>query len=182
MKNLIFAFLVLAFISCEEKTASETEAASVENPENSVSVEEKRKNISELITSWHEAAAAANFDTYFDKMSADGVFIGTDATENWQNEDFRKYSQPHFESGEAWDFTALERNIYIAENGEIAWFDELLETPMGICRGSGVVSKASGSWKIKHYVLSMVVPNEVASEVIKTKSEIDSIIISQLKL
>lgn len=181
MKNLIFAFLLITIISCEEKPDAATEKFSDENKENSISIEVKRENISEFLTSWHEAAAAANFDEYFGKMSKDGVFIGTDATENWQNEDFRKYSKPHFDAGSAWDFTALERNIYISENGKIAWFDELLKTQMGICRGSGVVSKENGFWKIKQYVLSMVIPNEVASEVIKTKKEIDSIVISQLK-
>jgi hypothetical protein len=30
---------------------------------------------------------------------------------------------------------------------------------MKICRGSGLV-KIDGKWKIKHYVLSMTVPNE----------------------
>jgi ketosteroid isomerase-like protein len=36
-----------------------------------------------LLDSWHKAAAEAKFDAYFDKMTEDAVFIGTDATENW---------------------------------------------------------------------------------------------------
>jgi ketosteroid isomerase-like protein len=34
-----------------------------------------------LLDSWHKAAAEAKFDAYFDKMTEDAVFIGTDATE-----------------------------------------------------------------------------------------------------
>lgn len=184
MKKLIFAFLVLSIFSCQENKKAavpELESESVENNKNEFSEEGERENISKLINSWHKAAAEANFDAYFDQMAEDAVFIGTDATENWQNKDFRKYSKPHFDAGSAWDFTALERNIYVSENGKIAWFDELLKTQMGICRGSGVVTMENGSWKIKHYVLSMVIPNSVASDVIEAKKEIDSTIISQLE-
>jgi ketosteroid isomerase-like protein len=39
--------------------------------------------------SWHKAAAEAKFDTYFDKMTEDAVFIGTDATENWGKPAFK---------------------------------------------------------------------------------------------
>jgi hypothetical protein len=42
---------------------------------------------------------------------------------------------------------------------KMAWFDEL-STQMKICRGSGVLVKIGNDWKIKHYVLSMTVPNE----------------------
>jgi hypothetical protein len=35
-----------------------------------------------------------------------------------------------------------------------------LSTQMKICRGSGVLVKIGNDWKIKHYVLSMTVPNE----------------------
>jgi hypothetical protein len=53
-------------------------------------------------------------------------------------------------------FTALERHIYFFDKtGKTAWFDELLNTQMKICRGSGVLVKKIGQeWKIKQYVLS----------------------------
>jgi hypothetical protein len=31
----------------------------------------------------HKAAGGAQFDAYFNLMTADAIFIGTDATENW---------------------------------------------------------------------------------------------------
>ena len=45
-----------------------------------------------VLNRWHKAAADADFDAYFEEMTPDGVFIGTDATENWQNKAFRAFS------------------------------------------------------------------------------------------
>jgi hypothetical protein len=137
--------------------------------------------INKVLINWHQAASEANFDTYFGYMASDGVFIGTDATENWQNKAFKAFSKPYFDKGKAWSFTTLERNIYIDESSKFAWFDELLDTQMKICRGSGVLQKIEGEWKIKHYVLSMTVPNENVTEVVEIKQNIEDSIISKLK-
>ncbi len=137
------------------------------------------EKINTVLNSWHEAASDANFDAYFSKMTDDAVFIGTDATENWQLPAFKKFSKPYFDAGKAWSFTALERNVYVS--GNIAWFDELLDTQMKICRGSGVLVKIKGVWKIKHYVLSMTIPNEKVKEVIVLKEAIENKLIDRLK-
>ena len=52
---------------------------------------EDNKVINQVLEEWHTAAADADFDAYFDIMTEDAVFIGTDATENWQREEFMKY-------------------------------------------------------------------------------------------
>ena len=132
--------------------------------------------------SWHAAAAAADFETYFGLMTSDAVYIGTDAGENWQREAFMSYAKPHFDKGRAWNFTDVERNIYVNDSGNLAWFDELLDTQMKICRGSGVLRKENGEWKIAHYVLSIAVPNEYVGELIKIKSQKDSLLLEQLKM
>ncbi|WP_339649737.1 nuclear transport factor 2 family protein [uncultured Salegentibacter sp.] len=141
---------------------------------------QEKSNIDKVLTQWHQAAAEANFDKYFSLMTKDGVFIGTDATENWQNDDFREFSKPYFDRGQAWNFTTLERNIYNDENSKTAWFDELLDTQMGICRGSGVLQKTEDGWKITHYVLSVTVPNENVEEVTQLKKEFDQNLIKQI--
>ncbi|PKP27104.1 MAG: hypothetical protein CVU03_00755 [Bacteroidetes bacterium HGW-Bacteroidetes-2] len=133
------------------------------------------------INTWHLAASNADFGTYFSLMTSDGVFIGTDATENWQNEEFKTYSKPHFDKGKAWSFTPIERNTYVDKEQNTIWFDELLNTRMGICRGSGIMKLEDDHWKIKHYVLSIAIPNEKATEVILLKKEWDSIFIQTLK-
>jgi len=134
-----------------------------------------------LIDNWHRAAANANFNDYFNAIAEDGIFIGTDATENWNKKEFEAYSKPYFDKGKAWSFTPLERHIYFSKDEKTAWFDELLDTQMKICRGSGVVEKVKGIWKIKHYVLSMTIPNDNSDEVIKIKSILENPIIEKLK-
>jgi len=137
--------------------------------------------ISSILDNWHKAAADANFESYFSYMANDGVFIGTDATENWQNKAFKAFSKPYFDKGKAWNFSAIERNIYTNEAHDFAWFDELLDTQMKICRGSGVLVKVNGEWKIKHYVLSIAIPNENVTEVTKLKESFDNQLITVLK-
>lgn len=141
----------------------------------------EKQLINGVLDAWHKAAAEADFEAYFDKMTKDGVFLGTDATENWQNQEFKDYSKPHFDNGRAWSFTAVERNIYLNETESFAWFDELLDTQMKLCRGSGVLQKVNGTWKITHYVLSIAVPNENVAELISIKKKSDSILTKKLK-
>ena len=141
---------------------------------------EDKTDIQNTLDAWHRAAGTADFDAYFDLMTPDAVFIGTDAAENWQVEDFKAYAKPHFDKGKAWNFTAVERHVYVNIDGNFAWFDELLNTQMKLCRGSGVLRKVSGKWKITHYVLYIVIPNENVSEVIRIKQDKDDSIIENL--
>ena len=137
--------------------------------------------INKLLDSWHKAASDANFKNYFDILAENSIFIGTDATENWNKKEFEIYAKPHFDKGKAWSFSALERNIYFSSDKKFAWFDELLSTQMKICRGSGVLEKINGQWKIKQYVLSMTIPNDTSDEVIKAKEAIENLLIEKLK-
>ena len=141
----------------------------------------EKDKINDVLDSWHLAAANADFEAYFDKMTEDGVFLGTDAMENWQNDEFRAFSKPYFDKGKAWSFTAVQRNIYVGESGDFAWFDELLDTQMKICRGSGVLKKINGQWKIAHYVLSIAVPNDNVAELVQIKEEKDNALLQELK-
>ena len=141
----------------------------------------EKEIIERQLDAWHLAAAEADYDAYFSLMTGNAVFIGTDATENWQLDAFKQFSKPYFDKGKAWSFQAVERNIYLDNTEQIAWFDELLDTWMGICRGSGVVLLESGEWKISHYVLSATIPNDDMDAVISIKKEKDSLQLLQLK-
>ena len=140
-----------------------------------------QESINKTLDQWHKAAANADFKQYFEPMSDDAVFIGTDATENWNKHDFMIWAKPYFEKGKAWNFHSMERHIYFGPGGKIAWFDELLNTQMKICRGSGVLVKEGNEWKIKHYVLSMTVPNDLSNDVIKLKSSLEDVIINKIQ-
>lgn len=144
-------------------------------------ISDSKTAINVVLDSWHRAASEANFKGYFELMTADAVFIGTDAKENWNRSAFEAFAKPYFDKGKAWSFSALERHIYFDTTGNTAWFDELLSTQMKICRGSGVVVKIGNQWKIKHYVLSMTIPNENVNEVVQIKTTIEEPIIQQLR-
>ena len=143
--------------------------------------QDAEQKIGKLIDEWHLAAAEEDFDAYFGRMTEDAVFIGTDASENWGIQAFKEFSKPYFDRGKAWSFTATERHIYLNQEGNMAWFDELLDTWMGICRGSGVVKLDGEGWKIAHYVLSATIPNDDMDQVIGIKKEKDSLTLIQLK-
>lgn len=137
--------------------------------------------IKTLLDNWHQAAAEANFENYFDALTEDAIYIGTDATEHWDKTSFAAFSKPYFAKGKAWSFTSLQRHIYFAADGKTAWFDELLQTQMKLCRGSGVVVWQNGGWKIKQYVLSMTIPNDNTNEVVKIKTAIENPLIESLQ-
>ena len=136
-----------------------------------------KEQINNMLDQWHIDAAESNFDAYFEKMVPNGVFIGTDALENWTVSEFKEFSKPFFDEKNTWDFKTMERNIYYSSENNVIWFDELLDTWMGICRGSGVLIKDGNNWKIVHYVLSVSIPNENIKEVIAVKEENDKIMI-----
>lgn len=148
---------------------------------NIIAQDNHKAEINNTLDAWHKAAAEANFKNYFDAMTDDAVFIGTDATENWTKPAFQAYAKPYFDKGKPWSFKALERHIYFSEDKKTAWFDELLDTQMKICRGSGVLVFVNKQWKIKHYVLSMTFPNDNTDEVIKIKAPIEDALIIDLK-
>ena len=126
--------------------------------------------IDQVLDDWHLAAAVADSTTYFDAMTDNSYFIGTDSSEVWTKDEFLTFAAPYFAKGKAWDFKKIKRNIHKIEN-HTAWFDETLDTWMGVCRGSGVLKAENGHWKIAHYVLSVTVPNEKIKEFLKVMGE-----------
>lgn len=141
----------------------------------------QKKNISKVLDDLNTFAATADYKNYFDLYAEESTFIGTDATEVWNKKEFMAWAKPFFDKGKAWNFTSLKRSITFSKDGNYAWFDEILDTQMKICRGSGVLEKIGGKWKIRQYVLSTTVPNEVIDEVVKIKTPIEDALISELK-
>lgn len=141
---------------------------------------DEKEQVNRTLDAWHKAAAEANFKNYFGMMTEDAIFIGTDPTENWDKKAFQAFAKPYFDKGKAWDFKAIERHIYFDKSGKLAWFDELLDTHMKICRGSGVLVKIGNEWKIKHYVLSITIPNDNINEVVKIIAPIEDSLLKKI--
>ena len=170
-KNILFAFLTL-MLFCSNSLFSQKKGF-YENVQ--------KKNVSKVLDDLNLYASNADFKNYFNLYAEESTFIGTDANEVWNKKEFMAYSKPHFDKGKAWSFTSLKRNISFSTDGKYAWFDELLDTQMKLCRGSGVLEKIGNQWKIRQYVLSMTIPNGVNKEVIKIKTPIEEEIIQKLK-
>lgn len=117
--------------------------------------------IAQALEAYHAAAAIGDWDSYFDLMSDDGVFLGTDIGERWTREEFRAYAAGR--SG--WVYRPLQRNINLTPDGNSAWFDEILESESyGAARGTGVLIKTPRGWKISQYHLTFPIPNELVDE------------------
>ena len=124
----------------------------------------QRDAIDALIDGLHQDAHEGNFQTYFDRYAPDAVFLGTDKSERWTIDQFKVYAKPAFEDGHGWTYSVKERNW--GGEGNTRWFDEvLLNEKLGHCRGTGVIELIDGEWKIAHYALTMLVPNDIAAEV-----------------
>jgi hypothetical protein len=181
MKTFRF-FLVIAYCSISLFSCQSNSTLDSKNKSDSKQAQQNETAfIHSLLDSLNIAAAHADFQTYFSYYTDDAHFLGTDATENWDKSSFMDFAKPYFDKGKAWTFTSLQRNIYFADYTDLAWFDELLQTQMKLCRGSGVVVKQDGRWKIKHYVLSMTIPNSEVKPVIDIKTIIEDSLISDLK-
>lgn len=127
-------------------------------------------DVTSLLDAWHRAAAAADETAYFGAMAPDFVFLGTDMSERWDVASFRQYAHPHFAKGKAWSFRATRRAVVV--RGDMAWFDEDLATEkLGGARGSGVLARAGGAWRLVQYVLSLTIPNERFDAVRKALGE-----------
>jgi hypothetical protein len=122
--------------------------------------------LNQFIDSWHLAATNANSKVFFGSMSDNSIYIGTDATERWNKTEFMAFAKPYFDKGKAWDFKPYDRDLHVTNDGRHAWFSELLTTWMGVCRGSGILSKSGEGWRIEQYHLSVTVPNDAIKDFI----------------
>ncbi|MCB0717688.1 MAG: nuclear transport factor 2 family protein [Bacteroidetes bacterium] len=131
--------------------------------------------VDSVLTQLHDAASKADFDRYFDLYADDAIFLGTDATERWTKDQFIAYAKPHFDRGRGWTYTEKSRHVFVDRDGRTAWFDETLDNAgLGDTRGSGALVKRDGSWKIVQYNLTIPVPNDLASEVVRMIRAMDN--------
>ncbi len=127
--------------------------------------------IDTIMNRWHRAAAVADEDVFFGLMTENADYVGTDPTEHWKRDELKKWSEKFFQRDSAWDFKPKKRIVYFTQNGQYAWFDELLDTWMGDCRGSGILHKTAEGWRIEQYVLSMTVLNDLTKSYLKILEE-----------
>lgn len=131
--------------------------------------EDARKDVEKTLDLFHQYAANANGDAYFELMAEDMVYLGTDANERWSKSDFKAYALPYFKKGRGWLYVAQKRHVNLSQDGKHAWFDELLHNEKyGLVRGSGILSHSASGWKLRQYNLAFPIPNALANKVVKT--------------
>ncbi|MEO8381231.1 MAG: nuclear transport factor 2 family protein [Acidobacteriota bacterium] len=120
-----------------------------------------------MLDGWHQAAAAADEGRYFGAMAPEFVFLGTDAGERWDVPSFRAFAHPYFAKGKAWTFVPHDRHVILSPRGDVAWFDEKLDSATyGECRGTGVARLIGKEWKVAHYNLTIPIPNDLSDAVV----------------
>lgn len=123
-----------------------------------------RARVDAFVDEWHADAAHAR-PAYFDKIAPDGIYIGTDKTERWTRDAFKAWAGRFFERPSAWSFTPRHRNVAFTPDRSVVWFDEQLESAMGVLQATGVMRVTGDGFAIVHYQLSIAVPNEVQPQV-----------------
>jgi len=132
----------------------------------SAHAENNQEQVNSTLNALHHNASVANFTEYFNLYHQNAVFIGTDATEVWTKEEFQAYAKPHFDKGKGWTYHPRDRHIYFSANEDVAWFDELLDNDsLGETRGTGVLVKEGGVWKVTQYHLTIPIPNALAGAI-----------------
>ena len=133
-----------------------------------------RAAVTDVLDDFHLAASEADGERYFGHMTADAVFMGTDASERWTRDEFREYADPFFSKGMGWTYTMTERHVAFDDSGRTAWFDERLwNDKYGECRGTGVLVVEDGWWRIAHYNLTIPMPNDLAADFVAKIREVD---------
>lgn len=121
-----------------------------------------------VLDDFHDAAACADEERYFGHFAPDAVFLGSDPEERWSVARFRTWAKPQFEGQSAWTFIPRDRFLYLAADSNVAWFDEELDSEgYGEWRGSGVMRKLGGVWRIAHYSLTVPIPNASLRDVVR---------------
>lgn len=120
-----------------------------------------RALINAALDDFHAAAADADRDRYLGHFAPNGVFMGTDDWERWPLAEFTEYVEGRFGTGVGWNYVSEERYMDFSDDGNTAWFDEIMVNERwGRFRGTGVMIRMGSDWKLAHYSLTALVPNE----------------------
>jgi ketosteroid isomerase-like protein len=150
-QQLLLVALLLPLMSVAEDTAADQEA------------------VANVIDDFHDAAAHGDKERYLGHFTDDAVFLGTDEWERWpKHPDFEDYVNERFKDGSGWNYKSVERNIRFNDRADVAWVDEVVYSETsGRLRGTGVLTRQSGQWKLEHYAMSFLILNENWEEVIE---------------
>lgn len=74
-------------------------------------------------------------------------------------EQFEPYVRSAFDRG-GWTYVPRDRTAFLSDDGQPAWFDEMLDGATGVvARGTGVLVRRGNAWKVAQYNFSVPFPN-----------------------
>lgn len=127
-----------------------------------VDVVHETSKIEAILDDFHDAAAKGDQTRYLNIFAEEAMFLGTDESEHWDvRTEFIKYIKKNFKQGKGWVYTSEQKFIYVSKDGQTAWFDEVAVNAKGDrFRGTGAFIKQEGVWKMSHYSLTFLIPND----------------------
>ncbi len=157
MKSVIRICCVSLFLTTGPLNADELSGGGKQAEEQAFAISE----VSNILDQFHLAASEADWANYFDLLTEDSIFLGTDVSERWSKAEFQSYAG----DGSGWTYSLRERNINLTPSAQSAWFDEILwNDNYGTSRGTGVLVRTPQGWKISQYHLTFPIPNSLAAK------------------
>jgi hypothetical protein len=153
----LIALLVTSAVAFEV-SAQETQPQAAQSKQQLPS--DTQKQVDTLLDGLHSAATNADWAVYFNAYHQDAVFLGTDASERWSMEEFKRYAN----ASKGWHYEVKKRSVIQID--DVIVFDEQLHSPAyGKSRGTGALVLTPKGWKIAQYHLSFPIPNDKAKEI-----------------
>jgi hypothetical protein len=171
LRTITLIALPLLLSACESTTV--TERGDITQSPDTID----RSDPGAVLDAWHHAASVGDIESYFGSTTEGFVFLGTDAAERWTRNEFRAFAEPHFADGHGWTYRPIKRFISTNSYGDVAWVDEVLEhDTYGTMRGTAVLRSLGydDDWRIAHYSLSFLVPNDAVDQVVKINKQFDT--------
>lgn len=118
-----------------------------------------------MLQDFHRAGVEADGERLFGHLLPDAIIFGTDKTERFTVAEYKAFVEPYLSKGIGWTSVPTEQNVFVSDDGQFAWFDERLDKPgFDELRGTGVLRKVDGAWKVAQFNLAFTVPNELARD------------------
>ena len=102
--------LAIASAAFAANSADTRASTSLDGPIDTPALEAQ---INDLLDGFHHAAATADGADSFNRFAADGIFMGTDASERWTVAEFKTYAKPSFTRGRDWKLNHYSLTLLI---------------------------------------------------------------------
>jgi ketosteroid isomerase-like protein len=127
-----------------------------------------------MLRDFHQAGVDADGERLFGHLEPDAILFGTDKHERFTVEEYKAFVDPYLSQGIGWTSVPTEQNVFVSDDGNFAWFDERLDKPgFGELRGTGVLHKVDGSWRVLQFNVAFTVPNDLARPLASMIQDLD---------